>query len=46
MLHCLATCGGMVCSASELAVVLVVLAPVLSSWRVLYLNRGRFKGKA
>jgi hypothetical protein len=31
MLHCLATCGGMVYSAGELVVVLAVLAPVLSS---------------
>jgi hypothetical protein len=29
----------------ELAVVLAVLAPVLSSWRVPYLNRGSFEGE-
>jgi hypothetical protein len=32
-------------SAGELAVVLTVLAPVLSSWRVPYLNRGGFEGE-
>jgi hypothetical protein len=45
MPQCLATCGGMAYSAGELAVVLPVLAPVLSSWRVPYLNRGGFKGE-
>jgi hypothetical protein len=45
MPHCLATCGGMACSATELAVVLAVLAPVLSLWRVPYLNRGSFEGE-
>jgi hypothetical protein len=45
MLHCLATCGGMACSAAELAAVLVVLAPVLSSWRLLYSNSGGFEGE-
>jgi hypothetical protein len=45
MPHCLATCGSMACSAAELAAVLAVLAPVLSSWRVLYLNRGGFEGE-
>jgi hypothetical protein len=35
----------MACSAAELAVVLAVLAPVLSSWRVPYLNRGSFEGE-
>jgi hypothetical protein len=45
MSHCLATCGGMACSAVEFAVVLAVLAPVLSSWRVPYLNRGSFEGE-
>jgi hypothetical protein len=44
VLHCLATCGGMAYSAGELAAVLAVLAPVLSLWRVLYLNRGSFEG--
>jgi hypothetical protein len=29
----------------ELAVVLAVLAPVLSSWRVPYLNKGGFEGE-
>jgi hypothetical protein len=32
-------------NAGELAVVLVVLAPVLSSWRVPYLNRGGLEGE-
>jgi hypothetical protein len=45
MPHCLATCGSMACSAAELAAVLAVFAPVLSSWRVLYLNRGSFEGE-
>jgi hypothetical protein len=45
MPHCLATCGSMACSAMGLAVVLAVLAPVLLSWRVLYLNRGSFEGE-
>jgi hypothetical protein len=36
---------GMAYSAGELAVVLAVLAPVLSSRRVLYLNRGGFEGE-
>jgi hypothetical protein len=45
MLHYLATCGGMAYSAGELAVVPVVLAPVLSLRRVLYLNRGGFEGE-
>jgi hypothetical protein len=45
MLHYLAMCGGMACSAGELAVVPVVLAPVLSLRRVLYLNRGGFEGE-
>jgi hypothetical protein len=31
--------------AGELAAVLAVLAPVLSSWRVPYLNRGGFEGE-
>jgi hypothetical protein len=43
--HCLATCGGMAYSAAELAAVLAVLAPVLSSRRVRYLNRGGFEGE-
>jgi hypothetical protein len=43
--HCLATGGGMACSAGELAAVLAALAPVLSSWRVPYLNRGGFEGE-
>jgi hypothetical protein len=45
MPHCLATCGGMACSAAELAVVLAILAPVLSLRRVQYLNRGSFEGE-
>jgi hypothetical protein len=32
-------------NAGELAVVRTVLAPVLSSWRVPYLNRGGFEGE-
>jgi hypothetical protein len=34
-----------VCSAGELAAVLAAPAPVLSSWRVPYLNRGDFEGE-
>jgi hypothetical protein len=45
MPHCLATCGGMACSAAELAVVLAIPTPVLSSRRVQYLNRGSFEGE-
>jgi hypothetical protein len=44
MPHCLATCGGMAYNVRELAVVLAVLTPVLSSRRVRYLNRGGFEG--
>jgi hypothetical protein len=32
-------------NAGELAVVRTVLAPVLSSWHVPYLNRGGFEGE-
>jgi hypothetical protein len=35
----------MACSAAELAAVLAVLAPVLSSWRVPYLYRSSFEGE-
>jgi hypothetical protein len=45
MPQCLATCGGMACSATELAAILAVLASFLSSWRVLYSNSGGFEGK-
>jgi hypothetical protein len=45
MPHYLATCGGMACSAAELAAVLAVLATVLSSWRALYSNSGGFEGE-
>jgi hypothetical protein len=45
MPHYLATWGSMACSAAGLAAVLAVLATVLSSWRVLYLNRGGFEGE-
>jgi hypothetical protein len=45
MPHCLATWGSMARSAAELAVVLAILATVLSLRRVLYLNRGDFEGK-
>jgi hypothetical protein len=45
MPHYLATFGGMACSAGELAAVLVALAPVLSLWRVPYLNRGGFESE-
>jgi hypothetical protein len=34
-----------VCSAGKLAAALAALAPVLSSWRVPYLNRGGFEGE-
>jgi hypothetical protein len=43
--HCLVVCGGMACSAGELAVVLANLAPITASWRALYLNRGNFEGE-
>jgi hypothetical protein len=45
MSHCLATCGGMACNTAELAVVLAVLALVVSPWRVLYSNSGGFEGE-
>jgi hypothetical protein len=45
MPRCLATCGGMAYSAGELAAVQAALAPVLSSRRVPYLNRGGFEGE-
>jgi hypothetical protein len=45
MPHYLATCGGMACSAAELVAVLAILATVLSSWRVLYLNSCGFEGE-
>jgi hypothetical protein len=45
MLHCLATCEGMAYSAAELAAVLAVLSPVLSSRRDRYSNRGGFEGE-
>jgi hypothetical protein len=32
-------------SVGELAIVLANLAPVLASWRALYLNRGGFEGE-
>jgi hypothetical protein len=35
----------MACSAGELVAVLAVLAPVLSSRHVPYLNRGGFEGE-
>jgi hypothetical protein len=35
----------MACSAGELAAVLAALAPVLSSWCILYLHRGGFEGE-
>jgi hypothetical protein len=34
-----------VCTAADLAVVLTVLATILSSWRVLYPNSGGFEGR-
>jgi hypothetical protein len=37
--------GKYACSAAELAAVLAVLATVMSSWRILYLNRGDFEGE-
>jgi hypothetical protein len=45
MPHCLSTCGGMACSAGELAVVPANLAPATASWLALYLNRGGFEGE-
>jgi hypothetical protein len=35
----------MACITGESAAVLAALAPVLSSWRVPYLNRGGFEGE-
>jgi hypothetical protein len=35
----------MACAAAELAVVLTILATILSSWRVLYPNSGGFEGR-
>jgi hypothetical protein len=35
----------MACGTGESAVVLAALAPVLSLWRVPYLNRGGFEGE-
>jgi hypothetical protein len=45
MPHYLATCGGMVHSATELTDVLANLAPITASRRVLCLNRGDFEGR-
>jgi hypothetical protein len=45
MPHYLATRGGMARAATELAVVLTVLATILSSWHVLYPNSGGFEGR-
>jgi hypothetical protein len=45
MPHYFATCDSMAYSAGELTVVLANLAPVMASWRALYLNRGGFKGR-
>jgi hypothetical protein len=45
MPHYLATGEGMACNNGESAAVLAALAPVLSSWRVSYLNRGGFEGE-
>jgi hypothetical protein len=45
MPHYLATCRGMAYNTGELAAVLAVLASVLSSRRVPYLNRGDFEGE-
>jgi hypothetical protein len=44
MPHYLATCNGMVYSAGELTVVLANLAPIMASWRALYLNKGVLEG--
>jgi hypothetical protein len=44
MPHYLATWGGMVYSSVEMTPVLANLAPVTTSWRALYLNRGGFEG--
>jgi hypothetical protein len=45
MAHYFATCGGMVHSAVDLAVVLANLALVMALWCVLCLNRGDFEGR-
>jgi hypothetical protein len=44
MPHYFTTCGGMAYSAVELTTVLVNLALIKASWRVLCLNRGDFEG--
>jgi hypothetical protein len=43
--HYLATWGGMAYSPVEMTPVLASLAPVMASWRALYLNRGGFEGE-
>jgi hypothetical protein len=43
--HYLATWGGMAYSPVEMMPVLAGLAPVMASWRALYLNRGGFEGE-
>jgi hypothetical protein len=43
MPHYFYACSGMANSAAELTAVLANLAPVMTSWRVLYLNRGDFE---
>jgi hypothetical protein len=45
MPHYSATWGSMVCSTTELAAALTVLATIWSSWRVLYPNSGSFEGR-
>jgi hypothetical protein len=44
MPHYFTACGGMAYSAVELTPVLANLAPVMASWRALYLNRGGPEG--
>jgi hypothetical protein len=44
MPHYFATCDGTTYSAGDLTVVLANPAPVMASWRALYLNRGGLEG--
>jgi hypothetical protein len=44
MPHYFATCDGTAYSAVELTIVLVNPAPVMASWRALYLNKGGLEG--
>jgi hypothetical protein len=45
MPHYFATCDGTAYSAVELMIVRANPAPVMASWRALYLNRGGLEGE-